>query len=132
MWRTARHPGILAIGAAKLGAEKVVAIDIDPVAVQVAQENAARNGVTLDVRAGTLDQVEAEENDVVIANIIAAVIIDILPDVATRLKKGGKFLASGIIAEKKQQVLDAMLETWLLPAEVREENGWVAILATKS
>jgi ribosomal protein L11 methyltransferase len=124
--------GILAIGAAKLGADQVVAIDIDPVAVQVAQENAARNGVTLDVRAGTLDQVEAEECDVVIANIIAAVIINILPDVASRLKKGGKFLASGIIAEKKQQVLDAILNTWMLPLEVREENGWVAILATKS
>jgi ribosomal protein L11 methyltransferase len=124
--------GILAIGAAKLGASPVVAIDIDPVSVKVAQENAERNGVTLDVRQATLDQVEAEECDVIISNIIAAVIIDILPEVASRLKKGGKFLASGIIAEKRQQVIDAMLATWLLPGEVMEENGWVAILATRS
>jgi ribosomal protein L11 methyltransferase len=123
--------GILAIGSARLGAEQVVAIDIDPVAVKVAKENAERNGVRLDIRTGTIDQVEAEEYDVVIANIIASIIIDILPDVATRMKKGGKFLASGIIAEKKQSVLDAMTGTWLLPTEVREEGGWVAILATK-
>jgi ribosomal protein L11 methyltransferase len=123
--------GVLAIGAARLGATPVVAIDIDPVAVKVAQENAERNGALLDVRAGTLDQVETDECDLVIANIIASVIIDILPDVATRLKKGGKFLASGIIAEKKQAVVEAMTATWLLPLEVREEGGWVAILATK-
>lgn len=124
--------GILAIAAARLGAAPVVGIDIDPVAVRVARENAERNGVTIDVRPGTLDQVEPAECDLVIANIIASVIIDILPDVAARMKKGGKFLASGIIAEKKQAVADAMTATWLLPVEVREEGGWVAILATKS
>lgn len=123
--------GILAIAAAKLGACPVIGIDIDPVAVKVAQENAAQNGVSLDVRPGTLDQVEPEECDVVVANIIASVIIDILPDVVTRMKKGGRFLASGIIAEKKQAVLDALTATWLLPLDVKEEAGWVAILAMK-
>jgi ribosomal protein L11 methyltransferase len=124
--------GILAIAAARLGAAPVVGIDIDPVAVRVAKENAERNGVTIDVRAGTLDQVETDECDLIIANIIASIIIDILPDVASRMKMGGKFLASGIIAEKKQAVADAMTATWLLPIEVREEGGWVAILATKA
>ncbi|HYF92295.1 MAG TPA: 50S ribosomal protein L11 methyltransferase [Symbiobacteriaceae bacterium] len=124
--------GILAIAAARLGAAPVIGIDIDPVAVRVAKENAERNGVAVDVRAGTLNQVEPDECDLVIANIIASVIIDILPDVASRMKKGGKFLASGIIAEKKQAVADAMTATWLLPVEVREEGGWVAILATKA
>jgi ribosomal protein L11 methyltransferase len=124
--------GILAVAAAKLGAAQVVAIDIDPVAVKVAGENAEQNGVTLDVRQATPDQVEKDPADLIIANIIASVIIDILPDVADRLKEGGRFLASGIIDNKKQQVLDAMTATWLLPLEVREENGWVAILAAKS
>lgn len=124
--------GILAIASARLGAAPVVGIDIDPVAVRVAKENAERNGVTIDVRAGTLDQVEPDECDLVIANIIASIIIDILPDVVTRMKKGGLFLASGIIAEKKQAVADAMMAAWLLPVEVREEGGWVAILAKKS
>jgi ribosomal protein L11 methyltransferase len=124
--------GILAVAAAKLGAGQVVAIDIDPVAVKVAGENAAQNGVTLDIRQATLDQVEREPADLVIANIIASVIIDILPDVADRMKEGGRFLASGIINTKKQQVLDALTAAWFLPLEVREENGWVAILAVKS
>lgn len=123
--------GILAIAAARLGAGQVVAIDIDPVAVAVARENAEKNEVAIDVRAGTLDRLEPEEADLVIANIIASVIIDLLPEIATRLKKGGRLLASGIISEKKQEVLAALTETWLLPAEVREEGGWVAILATK-
>lgn len=123
--------GILAIAAARLGAGQVVALDIDPVAVNVARENAERNGATIDVQAGTLDRLESEEADLVIANIIASVIMDLLPEIALRMKKGGRLLASGIISEKKQEVLAALTETWLLPAEVREEGGWVAILATK-
>lgn len=124
--------GILAISAARLGADPVVAIDIDPVAVAVAQENVAKNTVAVDVRRATLDQVEATANDLVVANIIAAVIIDLMPLLVERLKQGGHLLASGIIAEKKQAVLDAMTAAWLLPVEAREEGGWVAILATKS
>lgn len=123
--------GILAIAAARLGAGRIVALDVDPVAVQVAQENVNKNGVTAEVRLTTLDQVEDEPVDLVIANIIASVIIDLLPEVALRMKSGGRFLASGIIAAKKQAVLDAVTETWLLPMEVREEGGWVAILASK-
>ncbi len=124
--------GILAIAAARLGAERITAIDIDPVAVQVAKENVAKNEVAVDVSLNTLDQVDPDAVDLVIANIIASVIIDLLPEVAARMKAGGRFLASGIIAEKKQQVLNAMTETWMLPLEVREENGWVAILATRT
>lgn len=125
--------GILALAASRLGASQIVAIDLDPVAVKVAQENMEKNQIeNVDVRLQTLDQVESDEADLVIANIIASVIISILPDVASRMKKGGRFLASGIIAERKQEVLDALTETWLLPLEVREEGGWVAILATKS
>lgn len=123
--------GILAVAAKLLGADEVRAIDIDPVAVKVAGENAAKNGVEIAISEATVDQVPKEPFDLIIANIIAAVIIDILPEVAERMKAGGRFLASGIIAERKQDVLDAMVNTWMLPLEVREENGWVAILAGK-
>lgn len=123
--------GILAIAAARLGATEIVGIDLDPVAVEVARENIAKNGVSVEIRLQTLDRVEETPADLVVANIIASVIIGILPDVAARMKSGGRFLASGIIAEKKQAVVDAITATWLLPLEVREENGWVAILATK-
>lgn len=123
--------GILAIAAARLGASPISAIDIDPVAVQVARENVGKNGVAVAVSEGTLDQVDRTEADLIIANIIASVIIDILPEVSARMKRGGHFLASGIIAEKKQAVADAMVNAWLLPLEIREEGGWVAILAKK-
>lgn len=123
--------GILAVAAARLGAGEIVAIDIDPVAVKVAKENAEQNDLALDIRHATIAEVDRDEYDVVIANIIASVIIDILPDVVDRMKQGGRFLASGIIAERKESVLEAMTAAWLLPLEVREENGWVAILATK-
>ncbi|MFZ5826623.1 MAG: 50S ribosomal protein L11 methyltransferase [Bacillota bacterium] len=123
--------GILAIAARRLGAGEVVAIDIDPVAVRVAGENAAQNQVQIDVRHATLDQVEEEPADLVIANIIASIIMEILPDVAARMKPGARFLASGIIAEKKAAVVEALTATWLLPVEAREENGWVAIMAVK-
>jgi len=123
--------GILAVAAKRLGAAEVLAIDVDPVAVEVAQANARQNGVEVDVRRATLDQVPEGEADLIVANIIASVIIDILPDVVARLKPGGRFLASGIIAEKKEAVSEAMTEAWLLPVGVHEQDGWVALLAMK-
>lgn len=123
--------GILAIAAARLGADQVLGIDLDPVAVEVARENVARNQVPVEVRLSTLTEVEPEECELVVANIIASVIIDLLPEIARRMKSGGRFLASGIIAEKRQEVVQAMTGTWLLPTEVRTADGWVAILAVK-
>jgi len=123
--------GILAIAAHRLGAGSVLAVDIDPVAVQVAEGNVRCNGVPVEVRRATLDQVEEGEADLIVANIIASVIVDILPDVASRLKPGGRFLASGIIAARKEAVTEAMTDAWLLPVGAREQDGWVAILAMK-
>jgi len=123
--------GILAVAAKRLGAAEVVAIDIDPVAVETAEQNARQNGVEVDVRRATLDQVPEGDADLIVANIIASVIVDILPDVASRLKPGGRFLASGIIAGRKEAVTEAITDAWLLPAGVREQDGWVAILAVK-
>jgi ribosomal protein L11 methyltransferase len=123
--------GILAIAAHRLGASEVTAIDIDPVAVQVASENVVKNGVGVDVARSTVSEVQGEGYDLVIANIIATVIIDLLPTMVGKLKLGGQILVSGIIDDKHQQVLDAMNETWLLPVEVRQESGWVAITAKK-
>lgn len=123
--------GILAIAAARLGAAQVHAIDIDNVAVEVAKENAAKNGVMISIAQGELAAVEDQNYDLIIANIIASIIIEILPEAVPRLKEGGYFLCSGIIAEKKEQVLKAITENWLLPKTIKEEAGWVSILAVK-
>lgn len=124
--------GILAIAARLLGAAQVKAIDIDPVAVRVARENAAQNSAAIDFTTGTIDQLPQEPYDLIIANIIASVIVDILPEVSVRMAPGGRFLSSGIIAERKQQVLDAVKAAGFRPLEAREENGWVSILAAKA
>jgi len=123
--------GILAIAAHRLGAVEVTAIDIDPVAVQVARENVEKNGSGVTVAKATVAEVQGDGYDLVIANIIATVIIDLLPTMVGKLKSGGHILVSGIISEKQQVVLEAMNETWLLPVEVRQESGWVAITAKK-
>lgn len=131
--------GILAIAAAKLGAGSVLAFDPDPVAVRVAEENAARNGVTDQVAtiAGLIDSpavinwAASGQPMLVVANIIASIIESICPDIARLLGEGGRLVASGIIAEKKDGVLHAMQAAGLTPVEVREEGGWVAILARK-
>jgi len=123
--------GILAIAAYRLGASEVTAIDIDPVAVQVARENVDKNAAGVHVAKATVMEIEGEGYDLVIANIIATVIIDLLPTMVGKLRPGGQILVSGIIDERKQQVLDAMNETWLLPVEIRQDSGWVAITAKK-
>lgn len=125
--------GILTVAAAKLGAAAVRAVELDPVAVRVAGENIAINQVasTASVVQGDLLTGVNGQADIVVANIIADVIIAMLPDVPARLKEGGLFLASGIIAERMRDVSAAILAQGLIPEKVLEEGGWVAVLARK-
>jgi ribosomal protein L11 methyltransferase len=121
--------GILALAAAKRGA-KVQAGDIDLMAVRIAGKNAALNKVAdkVTVRAGNLGEVFSGRADVVIANIIADVIINLTPDLKFLLKPGGIFLASGIIDSRKEDVLEKLREEGLKTVEVRETSGWVLIV----
>lgn len=125
--------GVLAIAAAKLGAARVVAVDLDSVAVRVAAENIAANQVNDIVRVSQGDLLTGIEGkaDIIIANIIADVIIKLLPDVAVRLNPGGRFCASGIIAERIADVTAAILDNGLIVEKVMEEGGWAAIVAGK-
>lgn len=125
--------GILAVAAAKLGARAVCAVDLDGVAVRVARENAAINHVEdkVSVREGDLLTGFTGQANVVVANIIADVIIRLLPDVPARLLPGGVFVGSGIIAERLADVTEAVLAQGLTVEKVREEGGWVAIVARK-
>ena len=122
--------GILAIAAAKLGA-KVEAVDLDPVAVRVAQENVELNKVEDSVRVarGDLGTVLTGQADVVIANIIADVILILLPDLQRILKPGGEFLASGIIEHRAEDVAEGMKAAGLEVLERVEDAGWVLLRA---
>ncbi|MEM8908674.1 MAG: 50S ribosomal protein L11 methyltransferase, partial [Bacteroidota bacterium] len=90
--------GVLAILAAYLGAENLLAIDIEAPAVENTQENLKRNGVeAVDVRLGTLAIVEEKDYDFILANINRNVILDSLPTLYQQLKKNGTLLVSGFI-----------------------------------
>ncbi len=118
--------GILAIIAARLGAGFVEAIDIDPLAVKVAAENCAVNRVAVDVHAGELKGARRPRYDFIVANIIADVIAALAADIPDRLAPGGIFVASGIIAEKSQRVLDACRAAGLALAESHRKGDWCA------
>jgi len=125
--------GILAVAAAKIGASRVQAVDLDTVAVRVAKENVTINKVEHIVHVGHGDLLTGVtgQADIVIANIIADVVIKLLVDIPARLKDNGFFIASGIITERLSDVTAAMLAQNLLIDKVIEEGGWVAIVAYK-
>lgn len=120
--------GILAIAAARLGASRVLAVDEDAVAVRVARENVARNGVASVVRvvAGDLLRGVDEPADVIVANIVADVIIAFAPEAAQHLKSGGTFIAGGIAAPREAEVT-AAIEKYFAVCEVARRNDWVAV-----
>lgn len=124
--------GILAVAAAKLGAAAVVAVDIDPVAVRTAKQNAARNGVSeiIAVRSGDIEAIAPDEKaGIIIANIIADVIIAIAGPVRRRLLPGGVFIAAGIIRERYPEVKAALAEAGFIELGRRQAGEWVAITA---
>lgn len=124
--------GILAIAALLLGAQSALGIDIDPMAVRTAEENAGRNGVSerFTAAAGDLAQKATGKYDVITANIVADAIKMLAPDVQPLLASDGWFIASGIIDTREAEVVQALEEAGLKIVDIRRKNGWSAILAT--
>jgi ribosomal protein L11 methyltransferase len=152
--------GILAITVAKLGAETVLALDTDPIAVTATRENVERNGVaelvqvaegslgdgaalghwlygTGNEEQGTMNRLEEDSHrsslishrfDLIVANIIARVLAGLAVDMAGALAPGGMLIASGIIAEREAEVVEAFATAGLTPVERRQEGDWVALV----
>ena len=123
--------GILAICGAKLGAGLCRAYDIDPVAVRVAQDNIQINGEEARVSCAESDllagvSLEGGQYDVICANIVADIIIRMSGEVAAYLKDDGVLLASGIIASRGDDVVEALENGGLCLIERREDNDWCA------
>lgn len=126
--------GVLSIGAALLGAGKVIALDLDPIAVKAATENVKLNDVDkiVEVHEGNLlDKVETREADIVVANILAEVIVTFTDDAYAVLKPGGTFITSGIIRAKKEEVKSALEKSGFAVEEVLMLEDWVSIIAKK-
>lgn len=119
--------GILAVGAKMLGAGRVLAIDIDPISVEVAKENFALNSVEVDSAVGDVLELGLEKEwDIVVSNIISATLINLAPDAAYALKPGGRWIVSGIITQNWADVKKAAEKQSLTYIEHVEEDGWVA------
>jgi ribosomal protein L11 methyltransferase len=119
--------GILAIGAAKIGAAHITAVDIDPAAVQSTLDNAARNGVAL--CAGLPDKAQGEY-DVVLANILATPLKLLAPLLAAHVAPGGWLVLAGIL-ERQAEELMAAYAAWLPLAVADTQEGWVLMCAQR-
>jgi len=125
--------GILAIAAAGLGAGEVVAVDVDPLAARVAAANVKENGLggLVHVVAATVTAVAGIPRfDVVVANIIARVIVEIAPELAARVKSSGMLIAAGVIAERAADVALA-LGAEGFAVDRYEDGDWIAFIATR-
>ncbi len=121
--------GILSVGGVLLGAKSALGVDIDPVAVKVANENAEINNVSdkTEFVCGDLTDKVHGKFEVVTANIVADVIIRLLSTVKDYLLKGGVLIVSGIIDTRANEVEDACHEAGFVTEKRLEHGGWVAI-----
>ena len=124
--------GILAICASKLGAASVNAYDIDPVAVKVARENAIADGCD-NITVGVSDLLHGVDlskgkYDFCVANIVADIIIRMMPDIKKYLKCGAPLILSGIIAMREDEVKASVIENGFTVVREERENDWVALM----
>ena len=125
--------GILSIAAAILGAERVHALDLDPVAVESAKLNVKLNKVHDVVTVSQnnlLDRID-EQADVIVANILAEIILRFVDDAYRLLRAGGTFITSGIIQTKKQEVKEGLMRAGFTIEETLTMEDWVAFVAKK-
>lgn len=122
--------GILAITASKLGAKKVVGVDIDEVAVDAAKSNVKYNRIeNVDIKHGNLVDVVDGKADIIVANIIADVVIYLIKVVKPFLKDDGIFITSGIIRDRKGDVISVFFNEKFNIQDIKEMGEWVAITA---
>lgn len=121
---------ILAIACAKRGASAVVGLDIDEVAIREASANAARNGASIALAVGSVADLDGAF-DVVLANIVAAVLQRIAPDLVAHLAPRGAVVIAGIIVTEEAETLAAFAAHGLRVASREQDGDWVALELTR-
>jgi len=116
--------GILAIAAAKLGAARVVGVDVDPQAMRASTSNATMNSV--DARFVMPDALGNDRFDVVVANILTNPLIMLAPALCARVADGGTIALSGVLAGQADEVR-AAYDPWFTLAAVRADEGWILL-----
>jgi ribosomal protein L11 methyltransferase len=121
--------GVLAVVAARAGAGRVVGLDIDPASAEVAAANARRNGVAERVRVDPrpLAAVSAEglQFDLVLANLLAPVVVELAADLVAAVGPRGRLVVSGLLADRWAEAVDLL--HGLVVEDVRTEDGWAAV-----
>lgn len=128
--------GILAIAAVKLGAGKVDTVDVEAVAVKATADNAELNGVSekIEVEHGSVGEGQpfwGEQYDVVLANIISRILIELSEAIVAHTKPGGKIVIAGIIETREQDVIDAFEAAGAKVINRRFAEDWVSLVLTK-
>ncbi len=142
--------GILSIAAARLGAARVLALDTDPLAVQIARENVALNRVedVVQVEVGTvqisnsksqitnqqspISNLQSLPSHLIVANILAENIMELAPALAAHLLPEGVLIASGIIADRAEAVVSSLRANGASLVERRDDGDWVALVARRT
>lgn len=134
--------GILGMLALKFGAAYSVGTDLDPCAIDATKDNMEVNGITQDryeVMIGNIindkkiqDKVGYGCYDIVVANILADVLVELTPVIVNQLKPGGIYITSGIIDNKEQTVTDAVKAAGLEVLDVTYQGEWVCVTAKKN
>jgi len=122
--------GILSIAAAKLGARRVVAIEVDELAARIAADNVAlnRTAESVAITCGSGLRCVRGRADIIVANLTAAQITELAPAAAAHLRPGGVFIASGIAADQAAAVRDAVAHAGMTLRESRERDHWVTMV----
>ncbi len=124
--------GILSIAAAKLGAKHSVGVDLDPVAVESAIKNVSYNNLdNIEILLGDLMEVVKGKANIVVANILAAVIMFLSEGVRDFIVDGGYFVASGILNTQRDMVVNKLESLGFSIKEVMEDGEWICIIAEK-
>jgi ribosomal protein L11 methyltransferase len=120
--------GILAIGAAKLGFRHVTAVDIDPMAIDAAKRNVEENSLfNVVIKEGDITAVDGSF-DLIVANLLSGILVDIVHEILTRLNPGGKAILSGMITGQEDDVRKAYEKAGLKLIETVASEKWVTLV----
>lgn len=125
--------GVLTIASSKLGAAEIYAYDIDETAVSSAQSNISLNQLDAKITVSENNLLEAIdiEADIVVANILTPLIIELIPDAVRVLKTGGKLIVSGILDTQIDEVVIPLKEAGFKIIQINQMKNWIAIIAEK-
>lgn len=125
--------GVLTIASSLLGAAEIHAFDLDDIAVQSAKNNIHLNELAakITVKENNLLKDVTIKADVVVANILAPIILELIPDAMRVLRPGGTFISSGIIKEQEEEILTALKNEGFKIRQINQMKDWIVIIAQK-